>query len=204
MSLPTVWSYLPMFANNLTKKFDLFIRLNLPNRITLCRIFLVPVMLVFLISPSTSGSFIAALIFAAAAFTDWLDGHLARANHQITTLGKLLDPIADKLLITATLIPLVALGRVSPWIAVILIGREFAVTGLRGIAAAKGVIIAASNWGKYKMLCQVVALILLILYYPPVFIGLGQGILYLSLFLSVASGIDYFRSFWQNLDLIID
>lgn len=193
-----------MFANNLTRKFDLFVQLNLPNKITLCRIFLVPVMLVFLISPSATGSFIAAFVFAAAAFTDWLDGHLARTNDQITTLGKLLDPIADKLLITAALIPLVSLGRISSWIAVVLIGREFAIMGLRGIAAAKGIIIAASNWGKYKMLCQVVALVLLILYYSPAFIFLGQGILYLSLFLSLASGIDYFRSFWQKLDLIID
>jgi CDP-diacylglycerol--glycerol-3-phosphate 3-phosphatidyltransferase len=161
-------------------------------------------MLVFLITPSPNGSFIAALIFAAAAFTDWLDGHLARANHQITTLGKLLDPIADKLLITGALIPLVGLNRVSPWIAAVLIGREFAVMGLRGIAATKGVIIAASNWGKYKMVCQVLALVFLILYSHYFFIVMGQTLLYLSLFLSLASGIDYFRSFRQKLDILVD
>jgi len=193
-----------MLADNMTRKLGPFIHLNLPNKITICRIFLIPVMLVFLITPSPTGSVIAAMIFAAAAFTDWLDGHLARTNHQITTLGKLLDPIADKLLITGALIPLVGLGRVSPWIAAVIIGRELVVMGLRGIAATKGIIIAASQWGKYKMASQVLALVFLILYSHYLLILLGQTLLYFSLFLSVGSGVDYFRSFCQRLDMMVD
>ncbi len=127
----------------------MFNQINLPTKLTLFRIFIVPLLIVFLISPSTTFSLIAAFIFLLASLTDWLDGHLARSTNQITTLGKILDPIADKLLICSTLIPLVALGRVPSWMAVILVGRELAVTGLRSIGMVQGIVVPAGSMGKY-------------------------------------------------------
>lgn len=177
------------------------VRLNTPNKITLGRIFVLPLLVLFLISPSRTTSFLAALVFALSSFSDWLDGHLARKTAQITTLGKLLDPIADKLLLTAALIPLVALGRVAAWMAVILIGREIAVTGLRGIAAERGYIIAASSLGKYKTICEIVSILFLILYYhwgPISFPFLGTLFLWAAMILSLVSGIDYFNKFWNR------
>ena len=119
-------------------------KINLPTKITLLRILLVPFLLAFLIAPSRVNALMAALIFGGAALTDWLDGHLARSTQQVTTLGKLLDPIADKILLAAGLIPLVGLGRVPAWMAAIMLIREFSVSGLREIAAAEQVIIHAS------------------------------------------------------------
>ena len=180
-------------------------KLNLPNKITLIRIFLLPLIVVLLISPSKLGSFFAVIIFGLASFTDWLDGHLARSTGQITTLGKLLDPIADKLLIVAALIPLVALGRAPAWIVVILICREFAVSGLRIIGMSQNLVIPASTTGKYKMIAQIVAIILLILNYRILFIDffiLGTIALWIALIFSVISGVDYFKKFWDQTDFI--
>lgn len=174
------------------------IKLNLPNKLTLIRIFLIPLLMVFLISSSRVDEVIAAFIFIAASITDWLDGHIARRTHQVTTLGKLLDPIADKILISAAFISLVQVNRVPAWMVVVIIGREFAVTGLRGIAASAGIIIPASTLGKSKMACQVFAIIFLILdgsfslMVPFIKMKLSLFLTWIALLATLISGIDYF------------
>jgi CDP-diacylglycerol--glycerol-3-phosphate 3-phosphatidyltransferase len=170
-------------------------KINLPTKITLLRMLLVPFLLAFLIAPSRVNALMAALIFAGAALTDWLDGHLARSTKQVTTLGKLLDPIADKILLAAGLIPLVGLGRVPAWMAAVMLIREFAVSGLREIAAAEQVIIHASPMAKAKTVLQIVAILLLILNYqtwPLSFPTVGMGLLILSLVLNLVSGVEYY------------
>ena len=142
--------------------------MNLPNGLTLLRIFIVPILVVVLLTPFSENWFgvprhiLGVGLFLGAALTDYLDGHLARSRNQVTRLGQLLDPIADKLLISAALISLVENQLAPAWAVVIIIGREFAVTGLRSIAAADGVVISASKMGKFKMLIQVVTVALLI------------------------------------------
>jgi CDP-diacylglycerol--glycerol-3-phosphate 3-phosphatidyltransferase len=170
-------------------------KINLPTKITLLRILLVPFLLAFLIAPSRVNALMAALIFAGAALTDWLDGHLARSTQQVTTLGKLLDPIADKILLAAGLIPLVGLGRVPAWMAAIMLIREFAVSGLREIAAAEQVIIPASPMAKAKTVLQIAAILFLILNYqswPLSFSTVGMGLLALSFAFSLISGVEYY------------
>jgi CDP-diacylglycerol--glycerol-3-phosphate 3-phosphatidyltransferase len=141
---------------------------NLPNTLTLLRIFIVPFLVVVLLTPFSENwlgvprHILGVALFLGAAFTDYLDGRIARSRHQVSRLGKLLDPIADKLLISAALISLVENQLAPAWAVVVIIGREFAVTGLRSIAAADGVVIAASRLGKFKMLSQVIAVALLI------------------------------------------
>ena len=138
--------------------------MNLANKLTLIRIFLVPVFLLFIATKDIPyGSFIATFIFILAALTDKLDGYIARSRNQITNFGKFMDPLADKLLVTAALISLVELHVVPAWAAVVIIAREFAVSGLRSIAAAQGRVIAASWWGKIKTVIQIIAIILLLL-----------------------------------------
>ncbi len=137
--------------------------MNLANRLTLLRIILVPVFMVFLLNKITYGEYIAAGVFIVAALTDSLDGYIARKRNQITKLGKLMDPLADKLLITAALISLVQMDKLSAWTAMVIVAREFVVTGLRSIAASEGQIIAASVWGKLKTISQVVAVVAIIL-----------------------------------------
>lgn len=142
--------------------------MNLPNSLTLLRIFIVPLLVVVLLTPFSENWFgvprhiLGVVLFLAAALTDYLDGHLARRRSQVTRLGQLLDPIADKLLISAALISLVENQLAPAWAVVIIIGREFAVTGLRSIAAADGLVISASRMGKFKMLVQVTTVALLI------------------------------------------
>jgi len=177
-------------------------KINLPTKITLLRMLLVPFLLAFLIAPSRVNALMAALIFAGAALTDWLDGHLARSTKQVTTLGKLLDPIADKILLAAGLIPLVGLGRVPAWMAAVMLIREFAVSGLREIAAAEQVIIHASPMAKAKTVLQIGAILLLILNYqtwPLSFPIVGMGLLTLSLVLSLVSGVEYYLKCRQGL-----
>jgi len=176
------------------------IDLNLPNKLTLLRIFLVPLLLVFLISPSMLSCFFAAVIFSLAAITDWLDGHLARVTNQVTLLGKLLDPVADKLLVIAALVPLVELDRVAAWIVVVIIGREFAVSGLRMIASAQGIHISSGASGKYKMIAEIVAILFLILDFNIVFHYIGQIGIIVAMILSMISAVDYFLQFWNKLD----
>lgn len=167
--------------------------LNLPNTLTLLRIFLVPVVVVALLDETPNGDLIAAGVFALAALTDGLDGYIARSRGHITTFGKLMDPLADKLLVTAALVSLVSLGRLEAWIAMVIIAREFAVTGLRGVAAEQGVVIQASWMGKVKTMLQVAAIIALIATDPA---PLGVDLLvYLALAVTVASGVDYFFGF---------
>jgi len=177
-------------------------KINLPTKITLLRMLLVPFLLAFLIAPSRVNALMAALIFAGAALTDWLDGHLARSTKQVTTLGKLLDPIADKILLAAGLIPLVGFGRVPAWMAAVMLIREFAVSGLREIAAAEQVIIHASPMAKAKTVLQIIAILLLILNYqtwPLSFPTVGMGLLTLSLVLSLVSGVEYYLKCRQGL-----
>jgi CDP-diacylglycerol--glycerol-3-phosphate 3-phosphatidyltransferase len=180
---------------------------NLPTQLTLVRILLVPLVVMFLISAEWIYSLLGALLFGAAALTDWLDGLIARRRRQETTLGKLLDPVADKLLVAAALISLVQVGRVGAWIVVLIIGREFAVTGLRGIAATQGLVIAASDLAKYKTALQYVAVTLLILeksiprHLEAEYLYLSRGALGAALILTVASGIDYFIRFYRRSDL---
>ena len=178
--------------------------MNLAIQLTLVRILLVPLVVVFLISTEWIHSLLAAVLFGAAALTDWLDGLIARRRRQETTLGKLLDPVADKLLVAAALISLVQVGRVGAWIVVLIIGREFAVTGLRGIAAAQGFVISASDLAKYKTAFQYVAVTLLILEknvplaLESEYLYLSRGALGAALILTVVSGIDYFIRFYRT------
>lgn len=180
--------------------------MNLPNKLTLGRIFLVPFIIVFLVVGEKVPNYTAGVIFLAAVLTDWLDGRIARTTKQVTTLGKLLDPIADKLLISTALIALVQIGRAPAWMVVLVVGRELAITGLRTVAASQSIIIHASDFGKYKMLAEVAAVTFLILDWPPQwdFMGtqsLGFLCLWAAIALSIASGIDYFLKFWKLIDL---
>src|SRR5678816_4933182 len=172
--------------------------MNLPNGLTLMRIFLVPLLVAVLLTKYNV--LIAAAIFLAASFTDLLDGYLARKRGQITTLGVLLDPVADKLLISAAFISLVQLQIVPAWMVVIIIGREFAVSGLRSIASTQGFAISASELGKIKMVAQVVAITLLILGHQemPYLEPYGQLALYVVVLFAIVSAIDYFRTFWNQ------
>jgi CDP-diacylglycerol--glycerol-3-phosphate 3-phosphatidyltransferase len=140
---------------------------TLPNWLSLGRIVLIPVFMVALLGNIQHGDLIAVIVFSVAAATDSLDGYLARSRHAVTTVGKLLDPLADKLLVSAALISLVELNRLAAWVAMVIIAREFAVTGLRLIAAAQNTVISASPWGKVKTTTQVAAIIALILDDPP-------------------------------------
>jgi CDP-diacylglycerol---glycerol-3-phosphate 3-phosphatidyltransferase len=171
--------------------------LNLPNTLTVLRILLVPVVVVALLDETPNGDAIAAGVFALAAFTDSLDGYIARQRNAVTTFGKLMDPIADKLLIAAALIALVSLDRLAAWIAMVIIAREFAVTGLRLVAAERGVVIQASWLGKAKTILQVAAIICLIAFNPA---PLGVDLLvYAAVAATVISGVDYFFGFRRRL-----
>ncbi len=178
--------------------------LNLPNLLTLTRILLIPVFVVLFVTPDPNRSLLAAIVFVVAAVTDMLDGYLARRSGQVTKLGKLLDPIADKLLVLSALILLVNVDRVSALVAILIIARELGVTGIRAIAASEGFIIAAETTGKYKMALQVVAIVMLILEVTSL-AALGNlhlaGIvtLYLSLVLGYISGGQYVWSFWKQV-----
>lgn len=169
--------------------------MNIANRITLIRISMIPLFLGILLFNIPYSKTIAAVIFAVAAGTDGVDGYLARARKEVTNLGKFLDPLADKLLITSALIYLVEINQVAAWIAIIIVAREFAVTGLRTIAVGKGIVIAASSWGKIKTVSQVIAVVILLLH--ELFASLtvfpiGQVALYVAAIVTVLSGIDYF------------
>ena len=176
--------------------------MNLPNALTLSRIFLVPVLVTVLLTEPTAYSVpIAVAVFLAASLTDFLDGYLAQTRNQVTTLGMLLDPLADKLLVSSAFISLVQLQIVPAWMVVIIVGREFAVTGLRSIAASQGFTIDASELGKLKMLAQVAAITLLILGSDyPVFETFGRVSLYMVVLFAVWSAVDYFRTFWSKID----
>ena len=166
-----------------------------PNKLTLFRIAAVPIIIVLLLFPNRICTFIAAMLFSAAAITDYLDGFYARKRNQVTTLGTIMDPVADKLLVSSAFIMLTSLGWVPAWMACIIIGRELAVTGLRNIIAEKGEDLSASNLGKYKTGFQIAAIIPLMIHYP--FIGLnvqaiGGLFIWGALLFTIWSGADYF------------
>ncbi len=172
--------------------------MNLPNLLTIFRILIIPVFIFVLLINTPKGDLIAAGIFMVAAFTDTLDGYLARKWKQITKLGTILDPLADKILIAAALIILVEIGRLPGWIAIVILAREFAVTGLRSVKAEEGVIIPASNLGKLKTVTQMLAVILLIvqpIYQSYINLPLGIWAMYLAVFITILSGIEYFYKF---------
>ncbi len=186
--------------------------MNLPNKITLSRICLIPIFIFMLSIPLDLGAwdigttslpithFIATLIFLIASMTDWLDGYLARKYQLITNMGKFLDPLADKLLVSAAFILLVELGLAPAWIVILIISREFAVTGLRLVAAGEGIVLAASNMGKLKTVSQILAIALLLLHnFPFSYIGIPIDIivLYIALILTVWSGVEYFVKNWH-------
>lgn len=206
--------------------------LNLPNTLTLFRIFLVPLLVVVLLTPpwitawvklqvqeadalqwlvglsawlSAWREIVAVVIFLIAAATDWLDGYLARRRGQVTTLGKLLDPIADKLLTVSAFIALVELRLAPAWMVVVIVGREFAVSGMRSIAATRGVVIAASSWGKIKTVTQVVAIPLLILTNTLErwlrYGNLGKAALWIVMIIAMYSMYEYFVNFVRSIDL---
>ncbi len=184
--------------------------MNIPNTLTLLRIFFVPLLVAALVQESLAlelagiqltNELLALCIFLAAAATDMLDGFLARRLGQITTVGTLLDPIADKLLISAALISLVQVRALAGWMAILIIGREFAVTGLRSIAATAGYTIEASDLGKTKMVAQVIAVSLVILSIKnPALKPFAQFWMWTVVFFSVASAALYFRKFWRKVD----
>ncbi len=174
---------------------------NLPNLLTGIRILAIPVLVVLLFFPGRLASFLGALVFAGAGATDFFDGFFARRQKLTSKFGKFMDPLADKLLVSAALIMLIPLGRVPAWMAFVIIGRELAVTGLRGLAAADGIILAPDRWGKTKTLLQMVAITSLILHYPYQavdFQRLGLALLWVALIVTVASGVCYFWYFFRQ------
>ncbi len=176
--------------------------MNLPISLTLLRIFIVPLLVVLLFTKGRNMDLWAVGVFLAAAVTDLLDGYLARKRAQVTTLGILLDPIADKLLISAAFISLVELKLVPAWMAVIIIGREFAVTGLRAVASAEGFVLQASELGKTKMVSQVVAITVIVLQRRhPLIQPLGEALLWVVVVFALASAVQYFWIFWKKLDV---
>ena len=186
--------------------------MNIPNRITIGRILLIPIFIILLSLPLSWGEWhvgsmtlpvvdmIACLIFVIAAATDWLDGYYARKYNAVTNLGKFLDPLADKLLVSAAFILLVGQGLAPAWVVIIIISREFAVTGLRLVAAGEGIVLAASQMGKLKTFTQMFAIILLLLHNFPFAIWnfpLATVMLYISMIITVISGYDYFVKNWH-------
>jgi CDP-diacylglycerol---glycerol-3-phosphate 3-phosphatidyltransferase len=177
--------------------------MNLPNALTLARIFLVPIVVAVLLTVEIrTWAFWGASLFLAAALTDLLDGYLARRRKQVTTLGRLLDPIADKLLISSALIALVELGIAHAWMVAIIVGREFVVSGLRSIAAHEGFSIEVSRLGKGKMVAQVAAVVGLILgqKYPGWVAHTAKWLLWAVVFFALISMVQYFGEFWHKLD----
>lgn len=182
--------------------------MNLPNILTMMRIATIPLLAVLLMSPSRSAGFWAAALFAIASITDWLDGYLARRMGIVTVFGKFLDPIADKLIVMAVLIMILPFDRVPAWMVLVILGREIIITGLRGIASTEGIVIQASDLGKFKTIFQLVALIGLTLHYNySWFFGIphplltvdmhnvGMFFLWIATILTIWSGVDYLIRF---------
>jgi len=184
---------------------------TIPNILTLFRIVVTPLFFIlFYYFPTRVFSLLASLLFALASFTDFLDGYLARRWNLESSLGKFLDPLADKLLVAVALIMLIPLGRVPSWMVAVIIGREILVTGLRVVAITEGLVIAASKLGKYKTVFQIAAVICLLMHYeyhlfiesPYLLINfhqVGMGLLWVALLITVWSGIDYFRKFFKQV-----
>lgn len=171
---------------------------NVPNVLTVLRILLVPVLVVALLDETPNGDLFAAIVFVVASLTDLLDGYLARTRNAITTFGKLMDPIADKLLIVAALVSLVSLGRVAAWVAMVIIAREFAVTASRMAATQQGVVMQASMFGKAKTCFQIAAVLALIAAGDPTPTWV-DALVYVTVAVTVASGADYFFGLRRRL-----
>ena len=176
---------------------------NIPNLLSISRILAVPLFVILMLEPSPLRALIAGIVFALASATDWLDGYLARRWGQVTKIGKLLDPVADKILLMSAFIILVEIEVIYAWIAVVFIAREFVVTGLRSIASAEGVIIPAENLGKYKVGAQITAVLALLLHYSinhAWLKDLGWIAIWIALILSVVSAMQYFKAYGKQLN----
>lgn len=187
-------------------------KMNLPNKLTILRIIMIPIILLLLLPlggglllpiPPQTSRLISAVVFILASLTDMLDGAIARKRNCVTTFGKFLDPIADKLLVISTLMVLVELGEVSSWVVVIIIAREFIVQGIRIIASGDAVVIAASIAGKVKTFSQMIAITLILLHNYPfslfTAIPVGHSLLWISVILTIYSGFDYLQANWSRL-----
>ena len=175
---------------------------NLPNCLTLTRIFAAPLVVVLLYHEGPLTCFVAALLFTLASITDLLDGHLARRGNLVTSFGKFLDPLADKVLICSALIMLTYLNRIAAWITIVIVCRELMVTGLRAMAADEGIVIAADKFGKWKTILQSLAVVPLTIHYPLMGINvhaLGEFLLYIALALTVVSGVNYIYSYCRKM-----
>jgi len=175
--------------------------INLPNAITLLRIGVIPVLFFLLTSPGEFWSLIIAIIFVCAALTDLLDGYIARKYQIVTTMGKFLDPVADKIIVNTAMILMIPVGRIPAWMVAIIIIRDFVVDGMRSIASSEGVVIDASSLGKQKTLCQIFAITALMIHYPIFGIDahtVGIVILFVALFLTLYSGADYSLKFFHG------
>ncbi len=184
--------------------------LNLPNLLTVLRIAIIPLLVILLLSPSRTAGLLATALFALASITDWLDGYIARRMGVVTLFGKFLDPIADKLIVAAALIMIIPFGRAPAWMVLLIISREIIITGLRGIASTEGIVIPASNLGKFKTIFQIVAILCLLLHYdyywffgiesPYLHVNMHNvGIFYLwiATFITIWSGTDYLVKFFK-------
>lgn len=176
-------------------------KMNLPNKLTILRTVMIPFFILFLYTDWFHGydKIIAAVIFIAASLTDMLDGKIARKYNLVTNFGKFMDPLADKLLVCSALIALVDLNKIAAWVVIIIIAREFIISGFRLIAAENGVVIAANYWGKFKTVSQMIMIILLLIDLGGVFDILEQIFIWLSLALTVISLITYI---WQNRSVL--
>lgn len=178
--------------------------MNLPNKISFARICMVPLFVILALCPISHGDIWAAVVFIIASLSDMVDGKIARKYNLVTTLGKFIDPLADKILVSSAFIVLVNMDRLATWIVIIIICREFAVNGLRILAAEQGVVIAASFWGKLKTTSQMVAIVLLLvqqmsIWPQPFFVIFAQVIAYIALIMTVFSGADYIIKGWPFL-----
>ena len=175
--------------------------MNLPNKLTMLRILLIPVFMVVLYWDFPGATWVAVAIFIIASFTDLLDGKIARKYNLVTNFGKFMDPLADKLLVCSAMICLIEKGQLAAWIVIIIIAREFIISGFRLVAADNGIVIAASWWGKAKTISQMIMIILLVADFGGVFDMIGQVMIYLALVLTVVSLVDYIAKNKQVLKM---
>lgn len=171
--------------------------MNTPNKLTIARMIIVPFLIIFLLTGwgGEANRYISLTLFVVASVTDWFDGYLARKNNLVTNFGKFMDPLADKLLVCSAMICMIDLKRLPAWFVIIIIAREFIISGFRLIAAENGIVIAANYWGKFKTASQMIMIILLILHFDGIFVILEQIFIWLSLALTIISLITYI---WQN------